>query len=201
VVMVLGTALEAALREVGLELVTRAEAGLRPPDYRNAMPTPSPRFYDHHAAVESTDDAQEWRAHQAFHMDSRGWSDIAYNFGIPDPNPSKIVFEGRGVGVQGGHTQGENTESHAFCVLGNFEVDQPSANTLEVAAQLMALGIRKKWWDNHILGHRDAAGASTSCPGKYWYAKLPWLRDRVNQILAGQPTPTPVGETSLLVLL
>jgi hypothetical protein len=203
-VMLIGKDLEAKLRPYGIELVTKAEWGARPPDYRNSMPTPSPRFYDHHAAVESTDDAQEVRAHQQFHMDSRGWSDIAYNFLIPDPATGNLVYEGRGVGVQGGHTQGENTESHAFCILGNFEVDRPAATTLELAAKLMAAGIKEKWWNNNILGHRDAAGASTSCPGRYWYEKLPWLRSRVNQILVGggtTPPLTPVGETSLLVLL
>jgi hypothetical protein len=189
--VITGSQLETVLRRYGIELVTKAQWGARPFECRSSMPTPSPRFYDHHAAVESTDDAQEVRAHQQYHMDHNGWCDIAYNFLIPDPATGNLVYEGRGVGVSGGHTQGENTESHAVCILGNFERDRPAATTLELAAKLMAAGIKERWWSDDILGHRDAPGASTSCPGKYWYEKLPWLRTRVDQILAG-PTPSPL---------
>lgn len=190
---VLGNALKSALAPAGLTLITRAEWGARPRDYINYIQTPSPYFYVHHAAVESSDDAREVRAHQNYHMDQKGWSDIAYNFLVPDPNPNLIVFEGRGVGVQGGHTSGYNRTAHAVCVLGNFQVDRPSANTLESVARLIKRGRNLRWWGTHVGGHRDVS--TSSCPGDYLYAQLPWIRNRANAIWNAAPAPAPTTST------
>jgi peptidoglycan hydrolase-like protein with peptidoglycan-binding domain len=195
---VTGATLEAVLRTTGLELVTRAEWGARAAKRVVAMPYPSPRWWAHHAAVESTDDAREVRAHQAFHMDSRGWLDIAYNFLIPDPNPGLLVFEGRGVGVQGGHTAYDNHLSHAFCLMGNFQVDVPSPSALDAIVRLTRLGRDRGWWEPTLGGHRDAPRAATSCPGNHLYARLPDLRARVAGKVA-PPAPLPTGDRNLKV--
>lgn len=172
--LVLGADLEAALRPAGLELVTRAEWGARPREYLNEIQTPTAYFFVHHAAVESSDDAREVRQHQDFHMDTRGWSDIAYSLLVPDPNPNLIVFEGRGIGVQGGHTQNYNRRSHAVCVLGNFQADRPSASAQDSVARLARRGRDLRWWVPTLHGHRDVA--STSCPGDHLYNQLPTIR-------------------------
>jgi hypothetical protein len=175
-----GKVLESVLRTVGLELVTRAEWGARAPK-NDPVPIwlPSMRLWVHHAAIESTDDAREVRAHQAFHMDSRGWNDIAYSLLIPDPNPDLLVFEGRGIGVAGGHTANENTVSHGICVLGNFMVDKFSATAEETLVRLARLGRDRGWWIPTLGGHRNAPGANTSCPGDNLYNRLAAVRIRV----------------------
>jgi hypothetical protein len=146
----------------------------------------------HHAAVESSDDAAEMRAHQAFHMDSRGWNDIAYSLALPDPNPGNVVFEGRGIGIDGGHTATENTESHGILVMGNFQVDHPSPVTIDVLVKLLRAGRAEGWWQDpspatNIGGHRDAPTANTSCPGNFLYYDIPAIRVRVAQ--AAPPPP------------
>ena len=187
---VTGTTLKNALAPAGLRLVTRAEWGARARRYVNYIQLPSPYFFVHHAAVESSDDAREVRAHQNYHMDVKGWSDIAYSLLVPDPNPNFLVFEGRGIGVQGGHTAGYNRSSHAVCVLGNFQVDSPSANTLETVARLVKVGRNKRWWGTHVGGHRDVS--TSSCPGNNLYAKLPWIRTRASNYQVGAlPAPAP----------
>lgn len=60
--------------------------------------------------------ASIWRGYQAFHMDARGWSDIAYSSGVC---PHGHRFEGRGPGVrtaaQG--TNPGNSSSLATCYI------------------------------------------------------------------------------------
>jgi hypothetical protein len=103
-------------------------------------------------------------------MDTRGWNDIAYSFLI---NHEGTIYEGRGVGIAGGHTAGHNTISHAVCLLGNFEIDRPTAAALASLVELGRHGHAEGWWrEGFTGGHRDASGASTSCPGKFLYTQL-----------------------------
>jgi len=198
---VTGTELERILRQYRLELVRRDECVLRRPKRTpSAMRIPAPRTYVHHAATEGADNCAELRVHQAYHMDSKGWNDIAYSLALPDPNPDRLVFECRGIGIAGGHTLNENTESHGLLVMCNCQRDRPSQNTIDALEDLLVCGQRNGWWsadEATILGHRNAPGASTSCPGDHLYARLPEIR---RNVAAGgtpppppPPPPTPIG--------
>jgi hypothetical protein len=103
-------------------------------------------------------------------MGTRGWNDIAYSFLV---NHEGTIYEGRGVGIAGGHTAGHNTISHAVCLLGNFEVDRPTEAAVASLVELGRHGHAEGWWrEGFTGGHRDASGASTSCPGKFLYTQL-----------------------------
>jgi N-acetylmuramoyl-L-alanine amidase len=55
---------------------------------------------------------------QNYHMDIKGWHDIAYNFLIGgDGN----VYEGRGWGIKGSHITRYNSKSIGICVIGSFQ--------------------------------------------------------------------------------
>jgi hypothetical protein len=117
------------------------------------------------------------RAVQDFHMDSRGWNDIAYSFII---NHAGDIYEGRGAGVAGGHTAGHNTTSHAVCVLGNFDQAEPTQAALDSVVALARHGHAEGWWPQTFTGgHRNASGAATSCPGSHLYARLPEINSRL----------------------
>jgi hypothetical protein len=114
---------------------------------------------------------------QRFHMETRGWSDIAYSF-VVDPDTLE-VFEGRGAGIAGGHTRGHNTISHAICVMGNYETDRPTDALLNRIAELVAHGHHQGWWPAQLTGgHRDASGASTACPGRHLQTAIPTINAR-----------------------
>lgn len=119
-------------------------------------------------------------------MDSRRWDDIAYSFLVDD---NGAVYEGRGAGVVGSHTGGDNSASHAICFMGDFSKRNPTDESLSAAAQLVAHGRAEGWWPNHITGgHRTAPGAQTACPGDRLLRKLP----RINELAAAllrPPTP------------
>ena len=128
------------------------------------------------------------RSIYAYHTQSRGWSDIGYNFLV---DRFGRIWEGRYGGVDravvGAHTLNYNSYSFAMSAIGNFETAQPSQKLLGAYGALMAWKlslhgvsaastIQRIGSKNFqaINGHRDAA--STACPGKYLYAQIPKIR-------------------------
>ena len=161
-----------------MRIITRTEWGARPPRKRHNIPTPTRDLIQHHTVGDYRGHTGI-RAIQDFHMNERGWSDIAYSYIID--RRTLNVYEGRGAGVAGGHTQGHNTTSHGICVTGNFEAHQPSDQLIARIAELVAHGHQHGWWPAKITaGHRDTS--ATSCPGRYLYLAIP----RINRLAAGQ---------------
>jgi hypothetical protein len=128
------------------------------------------------------------RSIYAYHTQSKGWSDIGYNF-LADRFGR--IWEGRYGGVDrpvvGAHTLGYNDYAFAMSAIGNYEITQPSAAMLDAYARLFAWKLSlhgvdaastRQWVGSRyfqaINGHRDAG--QTACPGKYLYAKLPTIR-------------------------
>ncbi len=158
----------------------------------------SPSYFEVHGGfVHHTVNANDYkrkdvpaiiRSIYAYHTQSRGWSDIGYNFLV---DRFGRIWEGRYGGVDrpvvGAHTLNYNSYSFAMSAIGNFELVQPSAAMLQAYGALMAWKlslhgvsagstIQRIGAKNFqaINGHRDAA--STACPGKYLYAKIPEIR-------------------------
>jgi hypothetical protein len=105
-----------------MKLVTRAAWGARKPrsvtpldpdDFKGAAvhytAMDADRVWDHH------DCASRVRGVQRFHMDTRGWQDIAYNFLVCQHG---YVFEGRGWGVRSAGQTWGNDSHVAVCFLG-----------------------------------------------------------------------------------
>ncbi|WP_310964415.1 FG-GAP-like repeat-containing protein [Nocardioides terrisoli] len=145
----------------------------------------------------------------AYHVISRGWRDIGYNFLV---DRFGRIWEGRYGGVDrpviGAHTLGFNDVSFAMSAIGNYDIAEPPKVLLDAYARLFAwklsmynikanaTGIRLRGYTLHAInGHRDVG--QTACPGRYLYAKLPYIRTEARQIqIAAQtggstPTPTP----------
>ncbi|MGN0063391.1 MAG: FG-GAP-like repeat-containing protein [Nocardioides sp.] len=149
------------------------------------------------------------RSIYAYHVKSRGWSDIGYNFLV---DRFGRIWEGRYGGVDkavvGAHTLNYNQYSFAMSAIGNYETAQPSDVMLKAYGQLFAWKLslhgvdpastRQKIGSKYfqaINGHRDAG--STACPGKYLYAKLPTIRKYASEGTTTGPTPVKVGTGKL----
>ncbi len=128
------------------------------------------------------------RSIYAYHTQSRGWSDIGYNYLV---DRFGRIWEGRYGGVDrpvvGAHTLNYNDDAFAMSAIGNFEIAQPTAAMLQAYGVLFAWKLSlhgvdapstQQWvgskWFQAINGHRDAA--ATACPGKNLYAKIPLIR-------------------------
>jgi len=135
----------------------------------------------------------------AFHVLGRGWNDIGYNFLI---DRFGRTWEGRFGGMDrsviGAHTLDHNAYSFGASAIGNFDIAAvPSAVTsafIRLIAwkaqvhQFNPAGISNISGDilHSVSGHRDAF--STSCPGRYLYAKLPASRSGAVSLVRGLPS-------------
>lgn len=177
-----------------MKLVPRSEWGARAPKARDAMRTPAPRTWIHHTAAAFPRDPT-WterlffkracayvREIQTYHQASKGWNDIAYSFLVLGAFfGRRWVFEGRGWGIVGAHTEGDNSSSHGIAVIGNCDVTKPRRGVVKAIRTLIDRGcqrgsIASPRRDHPTGGHRDAPGAATACPGRYLYSRLDDMR-------------------------
>lgn len=140
------------------------------------------------------------RGHCVFHVQGRGWDDLAYNFMV---DRFGTVWEGRTgsktTAVRGGHTAGFNAQTSGVAMMGNFESSPPSATHLDGLRKILnwltgwysidptgsvtlyAGSANRGGWDEDepvtvptIVGHTTLG--STSCPGAAFHALFPALR-------------------------
>ena len=64
------------------------------------------------------------KAYERFHMDSRGWNAIAYNWLVDEEG---VIYAGRGPGVISGATKGWNSRTESICFTGWGEIEAPQA--------------------------------------------------------------------------
>ena len=143
----------------------------------------------------------------AYHTQSRGWSDVGYNFLV---DRFGRIWEGRYGGVDrpvvGAHTLGYNDDAFAMSAIGNYETAQPSQAMLDAYARLFAwklslCGVRADDTRQYVTsryfqainGHRDAG--QTACPGR-----VPLRQDPRHPPGGGRPAeavrrPQPAGRT------
>lgn len=116
------------------------------------------------------------RSIQAFHMDSRGWNDIAYNYLV---DRYGVVYEGRGRNIYNAAsgTTEANSTSAAVCYIGG--VDDPFTDEAKRSMRELALEL-----GGEIHGHRDWVG--TECPGNEIYL---WAHGGMPT--TGKPPTTP----------
>lgn len=154
-------------------IITRAQWGAMAPRSNGNTISPAPKgFAVHwegpkmgakpHALCDDT-----VRSIQAFHQNSRGWADIAYNFLVC---PHGSIYEGRGIGkgsAANGTTAG-NLDYYAVCAItGDGDTIQPAMVT---GIQVTGDYLRSKGVGPVVLGHRDLF--NTACPGNDLYADV-----------------------------
>jgi uncharacterized protein with LGFP repeats len=146
------------------------------------------------------------RGIQAYHMNTLGYCDIAYNFVVDQYGQ---IFEGRAGGINrpviGGHAGGFNSESVGIVMIGDFTSRQPSGSQFNSLVNLLRwrLSIAKidpstpfstrvlnspcncqNWppgtivyFPYRIISHRDVD--QTSCAGNAFYPRMGELRATV----------------------
>ena len=143
------------------------------------------------------------RAIYTYHVQTRGWNDIGYNFLVDEQGR---IYEGRrardygsgeipsgedldGEGVIGAHAEGANTGSVGIALLGTFTSQLPTPAAIDGLQAMAAWKADRHDIDvlsgdayPHLAGHRDTK--ATSCPGDRLYDRLPDIRRRVADIVA-----------------
>ena len=165
-----------------MNIVSRGEWGARPPTSQRF--TTHQELFLHHSVGYGTGGAAYMRAMQRFHMDDRGWSDIAYNHAY-DPQ-RRTFYEGRGFGVRPGAQASYNTGTHALVVMGDYQ-NTPTTTVMveDIAGFYLWAQTRQLLPAVTVKGHRDAPNQNTPCPGQHLYQKLP----TVNQLIEEAQMP------------
>ncbi len=153
----------------------------------------------HHSA--GTNFSNDWAgvvaAYFDYHVNTSGWQDIGYNWLI---DPNGVLYEGRGGGdnIQGAHMCGYNKNTMGICMLGNFEVAQPTDTMMQTVKQLLGYKACKEniepkgngdilSYPGHmfnISGHKDGCSPGyTSCPGKFLHEKLDLIRQETKDYI------------------
>ncbi|MFA9431011.1 S-layer homology domain-containing protein [Egicoccus sp. AB-alg2] len=169
----------------------------------------TPRFaVIHHTAGSNTytkaQSASVVRGIYSYHAQTLKWGDIGYNVLVDRYGQ---IFEGRAGGLErgvvGAHAANFNTGSFGVSVMGNFETaDLPTA-AFEAVAKVVAWKYRIHGIDaragrtvthngrtiNVLAAHRDVG--STACPGRYFFARMGNLRNRVAALAATSSSPAP----------
>jgi len=163
-------------------LVTRAQWGARPrkSGSNNLVANPSTTIHYegegwHWPWDHSTCD-DKVRAMQNYHMDVRGWSDIAYNYLAC---PHDFLFEGRGWDHQSAANgyESANEQSFALQAMWGSAAGSKVPDNLK-RALLFGIHLLQQHTSSRVIkGHRD--WKSTECPGDELYA---WIK-------AGCPAP------------
>ena len=176
-----------------MEIIPREEWGAKAPGGPNPNRTialPAPEIWIHHTVTPVTPEKEVLRNFQQTHINrakSEGWSvwDIAYNFII---FPTGNIYEGRGWGKYGVHTQDHNHLGHGIAFAGNYNDRSPTVESLDAARWLIAHGRSKGYvWATGSLptgGHRDVW--ATACPGSKLYAKLDYLRQEYDMAFTSE---------------
>ncbi|MFW5652956.1 MAG: N-acetylmuramoyl-L-alanine amidase [Planctomycetota bacterium] len=153
----------------------------------------------HHTASSSDYLTTSWqqsannvKSHQEYHMFTRGWKDIGYNFLI---DKFGNIFEGRygGDDVVGAH-DGWNCGSMGVSLMGYFHTPYNNSFNFSLKDALSDLAAWKcdqrninptgsGWYAGYggtkpsIYGHRDVS--ATACPGDLVYSEMGWVRNEV----------------------
>ena len=162
-----------------MNVITRAQWGAGPKRGSDVSPKlPWAEVVIHTEAGSQRSPASEgtekgWiRAIEAFHVGpSRGWDGIAYSFLIA---PSGRIFEGRGWGRSGAHTEGRNSIAAGICFLGHGDkwpaTDAQWASTRWLIGEGIRLGKLQR--RPKITGHKDYSQKGKTCPGTLIYPLL-----------------------------
>jgi hypothetical protein len=160
-------------------LVTRKGWGARPRRGRVLLPPERVRFLVGHYSAMNADEqakhrncAARVRGIQNFHMDHRGWDDVAYNWVACKHG---YVFQGRGWRTKSAATRLANGYTVAVCFLGDDTAGRDDVTDAgrDAIRNVLLFTKRNARRLEGIRGHRDFI--RTSCPGDELYAFLRML--------------------------
>lgn len=115
-------------------------------------------------------DIERWHQQQ-------GWEGIGYHFVIPLDGS---IEPGRDLDKAGAHVAGHNAKTIGICYIGGMNAQNTeAANTLNAeqadALELLLRGLRSRWPNATIRGHRDFPNVAKACPS---FDVRPWCKAR-----------------------
>lgn len=94
-----------------------------------------------------------------------GWAGIGYHYLV---RKDGTIYRGRPEDTVGAHAYGANSHSIGVCFEGNYQVEQTMPAAQLAAGQALVADIKRRCGITKVIGHKDVAGSTTDCPGKYF---------------------------------
>lgn len=122
----------------------------------------------HHSLTKDSETVS-WAAIERYHIETNGWTDIGYHYGIEQINGIYHCLVGRPEHRPAAACPQGNMNHRAIhiCCVGNFDVDKVELLMLKLLVKRLLLPIMDRYGiiPSRIYGHRDFNPAKT-CPGK-----------------------------------
>ena len=150
-----------------MKIISRGQWGARNAKERSYQDPRSVReLFSHYSESPSASSIrqqkQTMRDLQDFHMDGRGWSDIAYNYLVFNGSRPR-VFYGRGARVIPAAQLNHNTNTIAVCVVMRAGDELTWQTKLQLRRVVWHL--RRKVIKRNVPVRPHSAVTETSCPG------------------------------------
>lgn len=118
----------------------------------------------HHSATQDGK-TLSWDDIKRYHLQTNGWKDIGYHYGIEQIEADTMILVGRMLDEAGAHCVGMNAKSLGVCFVGNFGLAEPPKESWDAGIRLVSslcrvFGIPHE----NVQGHRDFS--DKTCPGR-----------------------------------
>jgi N-acetylmuramoyl-L-alanine amidase len=117
----------------------------------------------HHSLTKDSETVS-WGAIRNFHINTNGFRDIGYHFGIENLRGQTEILMGRMTDQVGAHCAGHNTGSIGICFVGNFDIAPPPEESWNKGIELCRY-LMRNFTITDVLGHVEL-NPNKSCPGK-----------------------------------
>jgi hypothetical protein len=180
-----------------MRFVSRKEWGAAKPKSVTPLRTCDAVVYHYTAAdadvqVDHRNCAGRVRGIQRYHMETKGWNDIAYSFLVCKHG---YVYEGRGYKTRSAATGNDNDHTLAVCFLGGDKKGRDDVTNEGRRAEVEITQAIEAVWKRRMKyrGHRDYM--ATSCPGDelYSYIRSEAFADQVAK-KSSKPWPVPIPQ-------
>lgn len=175
---------------------SRSDWGARAPRGRNPLSSTREGVFIHHTVTSAVNAPAVLRGVQAWHMGApNNWLDIAYSFAVGLAGEHDgAIFDLRGYGVQGGHTEGMNSHSHAVVLIGDTRRD-PISERARRAVNCVIHAIEGRAGRQRVRCHGDVA--ATDCPGG---VARSWVHGGRPTLPLSPPSSPPVEEDDMSII-
>lgn len=117
---------------------------------------------------------------QDYHMQTKKWDDIGYNFLV---GRDGTIFVGRGWLYQGAHSCDYNKESICIAFIGKFNIEIPSIAALIAAKRLIKKGVDVGKLDENYRVYGHCQVILTDSPGGNLYEAIREWDDYSDEVL------------------
>ncbi len=108
---------------------------------------------------------------------ARGWADIGYHLII---DRGGVLWQGRSIRWQGAHVQHHNEGNVGVLVMGNFDLQSPTAAQLTTLRRVL-VDLRDTYGfpRGRVYTHREWEDAQTACPGRRLQPRVERIRQAI----------------------